>query len=182
MSPASMAVFDTSTVQLIWFLHRPRWGHAGRHAGVAFGRMASGGWDKQHRTGGGKEWTHIFELAQKVWPPCCVMHVLPTCRQAVCRCQVVRPVTLQQHGYDGNNLSCEGGVRGRVSKQGANNAHLLSMTLQYRAGRVGQWEGQRRYRRGVLEHQGCGTYWYVRRLGVQADMGTMWADRGTGRE
>jgi len=100
--------------------------------------MALEEWDKQHRTGGGKEWTHIFEPAQKVWPPCCVMHVLPTCRQAVCRHRVVRLATLQQHGYDGNNSSCEGGVRGCVSKQGANNTHLLPMTLQFQAGRVGQ--------------------------------------------
>jgi len=138
MSPASTAVFDASTAQLIRFLHRPQWGHAGRHAGVVFRRMALGGWDKQHRTGGGKEWTHIFEPAQKVWPPCCVMDVLPTCRQAVCRHWVVRPVTLRQRGYDGNNSSCEGGVRGHASKQGENDAYLLSMMLQYRAGRVGQ--------------------------------------------
>ena len=139
MLPASTAVFDASTVQLIQFLHRPRWGHAGRCTGVVFGRMASGGWDKQHRTGGGKEWTHIFELAQKVWPPCCIMHVLPMCRQVVYRCWVVSPVTLQWCGYDGNNSSCEGGVRGRASKQGVNDTHLLSMTLQFWAGRVGQW-------------------------------------------
>ena len=55
-----------------------------------FGSMALGGWDKQHRIRGGKEWTYIFEPTQKVRPPRCVVHALPKCRQAVCRCWVVR--------------------------------------------------------------------------------------------
>ena len=56
---------DFATGQLTRFLHRIQWGRAGRCATVAFGRMASRGWDKQHRTGGGKEWTHIFEPQKK---------------------------------------------------------------------------------------------------------------------
>jgi len=56
---------DFATAQLTQFLHRIWWGRTGRRVTVAFGRMASRGWDKQHRTGGGKEWTHIFELHKK---------------------------------------------------------------------------------------------------------------------
>jgi len=40
--------------QLIWLLGRVQWGLSGRHVRVAFGKMESGGWDKQHRTGGGE--------------------------------------------------------------------------------------------------------------------------------
>ena len=54
MGAGSCVRRDLATDWLIRLLGRLRWGLSGRCVRVAFRRMESGGWDKQHRTGGGE--------------------------------------------------------------------------------------------------------------------------------